>query len=102
VCDADGKNRKQLTKTGSANFAPFFHPDNKRIIFASNAKDPKGRVFQLNLINDDGTNEEQVTAEGNFNAFPMFTRDGKHLIFVSDRNARGRYEFNIFLADWVD
>ena len=102
VCDEDGRNRRQLTKTGSANFAPFFHPDNKRIIFASNAKDQKGRAFQLNLINDDGTNEEQVTVEGNFNAFPMFTRDGKHLVFVSDRNARGRYEFNIFLADWVD
>jgi len=102
VCDADGKNRRQLTNTGSANFAPFFHPDNKRVIFASNAQDAKGRMFHLYLMNDDGSNKEQITFDGNFNAFPMFTRDGKHLIFVSDRYAKGRYEFNIFLADWVE
>jgi len=47
LCDADGKNRKQLTSTGSANFAPIFHPDNRRIIYASNKKDPRGRSFHL-------------------------------------------------------
>lgn len=102
ICDADGKNRKQLTSTGSANFAPFFHPDNKRVIYASNRNDPKGRSFHLYVSNDDGSNVRQVTFGGNFNAFPMFTRDGKQLVFVSDRNAKGRYEFNIFIADWTD
>ncbi len=102
VCDADGKNRKQLTNTGSANFAPFFHPDDRRIIYASNAEDPKGREFHLYLINDNGSGKERITFGGNFNAFPMFSRDGKQVVFVSDRNAKGRYEFNIFLADWTD
>ena len=102
VSDSDGKNRKQLTNTGTANFAPFFHPDNKRITYASNMKDPKGRSFHLYIMKDDGTGVEQVTFGGVFNAFPMFSRDGKHLVFVSDRNAKGRYEFNIFVADWVE
>ena len=102
VANADGSNRKQLTNTGSANFAPIFHPDNKRIIYASNVTDPKGRTFNLYLINDDGTKREQVTAVGSFNAFPMFTHDGKKLVFISDRNAKGRYEFNVFIADWVE
>ncbi|MBI3004446.1 MAG: PD40 domain-containing protein [Ignavibacteriales bacterium] len=102
VSDGDGKNRKQLTNTATANFAPFFHPDNKRIIYASNMKDPKGRSFHLYIMKDDGTNVEQVTFGGVFNAFPMFSRDGKKVVFVSDRNAKGRYEFNVFLADWVE
>ena len=102
VCDADGMNRKQLTNTGTANFAPFFHPDNKRIIFASNVKDPRGRNFELYMMNVDGSNLEQITFGGHFNAFPMFTRDGKKLVFISDRNAQGSYEFNVFLADWVE
>ncbi|HXF99701.1 MAG TPA: hypothetical protein VNL69_02900, partial [Bacteroidota bacterium] len=31
IMDADGSNKRQLTNNGAANFAPFFHPDNKRI-----------------------------------------------------------------------
>ena len=102
VCDADGSNRKELTHTGTANFAPFIHPDDKRIIFSSNMKDPRGRNFELYVMNDDGSNLEEVTFGGYFNSFPMFTRDGKTIMFVSDRNARDPYEFNVFLADWVE
>lgn len=101
ICDADGKNRRQLTHNGAANFAPIFHPDNKRIIFSSNMNDPRSRSFDLFIMNIDGTNLQRVTY-GGFNSFPMFTRDGKKLVFVSDRNARDRYEFNVFIADWVE
>jgi Tol biopolymer transport system component len=102
TCDADGSGRTQLTNNNAANFAPFFQPGDKKIIYASNVGDPKGRAFQLYLMNTDGTNSEQVTGEGNFNAFPMFSSDGKKFVFVSDRNAKGRYEFNIFIADWAE
>ena len=102
VSDADGSHKRQLTTNNSANFAPFFHPDNKRIIYASNVRDPHGRSFQLYLMSDDGSNNTQVTYDGSFNAFSMFSRDGGKLVFVSDRNAKGRYEFNVFIADWVD
>jgi Tol biopolymer transport system component len=54
------------------------------------------------MMNVDGSNLEQITFGGHFNAFPMFTRDGKKLVFISDRNAQGSYEFNVFLADWVE
>jgi Tol biopolymer transport system component len=47
VMDADGSNRRQVTRNGAANFAPFWHPDGKRVIFASNHHDPKGRNFDL-------------------------------------------------------
>jgi TolB protein len=101
TCDADGKNHRQLTNNGNANFAPFFLPGDKQIIFASNMKDPGGRFFDLFVMNADGTALEQITFGGHFNAFAMLSRDGKKVVFVSDRNAVGKYEFNVFVADWV-
>lgn len=100
VMNADGSDVRQVTRNGAANFAPFFHPDGQRIIFASNLTDRKG-TFHLYLIKDDGTGLEPVTSEGAFNSFPMFSPDGTKLVWVSDRNAKSRGEFNIFLADWV-
>ncbi|MCE9557321.1 MAG: hypothetical protein K8R88_00065, partial [Armatimonadetes bacterium] len=43
VMDADGGNKRQVTRLGCASFAPFIHPDGKRVIFGSNYGDPKGR-----------------------------------------------------------
>ncbi len=102
VIDADGKNRRQVTSNGKANFAPFFHPNNKQIIFSSNLGDAeRGRNFDLYLINDDGTGIERVTYCPEFDGFPIFTRDGKKIIFASNRNAKVRGETNVFIADWV-
>jgi TolB protein len=102
VMNADGSGIRQVTANGASNFAPFFHPDGRRIIFASNQQAPKDQkgAFHLYLINDDGTGLEQVTFTGSFNSFPMFSPDGRKLVWVSDRNA-ARGEFNIFVADWV-
>jgi len=102
VMNADGTHRRQITSNGAANFAPFFHPDNRRIIFASNMADPQGRDFDLYLINVDGTGLERVTYNPTFDGFPMFTHDGKKLVFASNRNGRVRGETNLFIADWKD
>ena len=102
VMNADGSNKRQITNNGAANFAPFFHPDDKRIMFASNMGDPLGRNFDLFLINIDGSGLERVTFNETFDAFPMFTRDGKKLVFASNRDGKVPHETNIFLADWVE
>jgi len=102
VMDADGTNVRQVTHNGAANFAPFFHPDGRRIIFSSNMHDPTGRTFSLYIINIDGTGLKRITYGASFDSFPMFTRDGKKLVFCSNRNAQHPGEFNIFIADWVD
>jgi Tol biopolymer transport system component len=90
-----------LTNNGKANFAPFFTPDDQKVIFSSNMDDPKGRNFELYLINLDGTGLERVTYEETFDGFPMFSPDGKKLVFASNRNGRVRGETNIFIADWI-
>ncbi len=102
VMDADGSNKRQITNNGAANFAPYFHPDGRRIIFSSNMHDPKGRSFELYMINIDGTGLERITYFPPFNSFPMFSHDGKKLVFSSNRGAKVRGETNIFIADWRD
>ncbi|HKI93963.1 MAG TPA: hypothetical protein VJ992_01610 [Gemmatimonadales bacterium] len=102
VMNADGSNQHQITSLGGANFAPFFTPDGKRIIFASNYTDPKSRNFDLYLINLDGTGLTQVTTDQDFDAFPMFSPDGKQLVFASNRYGSVPGETNIFIADWVE
>jgi Tol biopolymer transport system component len=42
VADADGKNAKQITNLGNANWAPNFTPDSKHIIFCSNHEYKRG------------------------------------------------------------
>jgi Tol biopolymer transport system component len=102
TCNVDGSDLKQVTHLGKANWAPFFHPSGKKIIFSSNHHSKKGYDFQLFMINDDGTGLEQITNESMFNAFPMFSPDGKKLIYSSNRNNHGTRDTNLFIADWVD
>ena len=102
MMNADGTNKRQITRLDAASFAPFLHPDGRRIIFASNHHDRGGRNFDLYLINTDGTGLERVTFNATFDGFPMFSPDGRRLVFASNRNARARGDTNIFIADWVE
>jgi Tol biopolymer transport system component len=100
--NADGSNKRQVTSLGVASFAPYFLPDGKRIIFASNYPNIRGRDFNLFVINVDGTGLEQVTFNDTFDGFPMFSPDGRKLVFASNRNAAARGDTNVFIADWVE
>ena len=88
VMDADGANKRQVTKLGAASFAPYFHPDGKRIVFSSNHPNPRGRAFDIYMIGDDGNGLERVTSEPSFDGFPMFSPDGKKLVFASNRGGK--------------
>ena len=100
VMNADGSNLRQLTSNGAANFAPYWTPDGKRLIFSSNLHNVKGRDFELFLIDADGKNLERVTHHPDFDGFPMFSPDGKTLVFASNRNQKTRGDTNIFTARW--
>jgi TolB protein len=104
IMRADGTQKKQLTSNGAANFAPFFHPNGRQIIFASNVNnpDPRSPNFDLFVINRDGSGLRQVTFDEGFDGFPMFTNDAKKLIWASNRNAKSEGETNVFIADWVE
>ena len=104
VMRADGSDKRQITQNGAANFAPYFHPNGRQIIFASNVNNPNPRSpnFDLFLVNRDGTGLQQITFDEGFDGFPMFTNDAKHLIWASNRNGKTEGETNVFIADWVD
>ena len=101
VARADGSDPRQVTSNGKANFAPYFFPDGRRIIFVSNLAG-EVRNFDLWTVGVDGSGLEQVTFDPDFDGFPMFSRDGKHLVFASNRGGKVEGETNIFLAEWVD
>jgi len=67
VMDSDGSNKRLLLRNGATNFAPSWHPNGRRIIFASNKDDWRedirqyGHNFELYLINIDGTGLERIT-----------------------------------------
>ncbi len=101
--DSDGSHKRQLTNNAGTNFAPYFFPDGKHIIFSSNMDDTS-RVplnFDLYSIDTDGQNLERITTNPTFDGFPMFSPDGKKLVFASNRNATLPHETNVFIADWI-
>jgi len=100
--DIDGSNVERLTDNGAANFAPFFHPDGKRIILSSNQGDERGREFDLYSVHTETKEIERITHTQDFDGFPMFSPDGKYFVWCSNRfNARDG-ETNVFICEWVD
>ncbi len=102
TCNVDGSNLKQVTHLGKANWAPYFHPSGKKIIFSSNHHSKRGYDFQIYMMNEDGTGLEALTTESIFNAFAMFSPDGKKLVFSSNRDNGGGRDTNVFIADWKE
>ena len=102
VMDREGGQKRQITTLGAASFAPSWHPDGKRLIFASNYKDPKQRNFDIFMVNLDGTGLEQITFNDTFDGFPMFSPDGRHLVFASNRHGTKVGETDVFIADWIE
>jgi TolB protein len=100
VMNADGTGQRQVTQLGGANFAPFFTPDGKRIIFSSNHKSPRSRNFDLYVVGQDGTGLEQITTHPEFDGFPQFSPDGRHLVWASNRHSARVGDTNIFIAEW--
>jgi Tol biopolymer transport system component len=102
IMRGDGSGKRQITHNGAANFGPYFFPDGKRVIFASNLGSGGGvDNFELYAINVDGAGLERVTYSAGFDGFPVFSPDGKKLVWSSARNAKAKNEINVFVADWV-
>jgi len=102
VMNVDGSYQRMVIHVPGPSFAPYFHPDGKRIIFASNYKHLEGLDFDLYLVNLDGTGLEQITTSPEFDAFPMFSPDGRRLVWISGRGRKVPHESNVFIADWVE
>ncbi len=89
ICDADGKNVRQVTKftNGEQVYTPQWSPDGKRIAFGYSADDKQS----VAIVNEDGT-DFKVVVRGVDARNPVFSPDGGSLIYTA---AEGGI-FNIF------
>jgi Tol biopolymer transport system component len=101
VINADGSGEQALTDTEGVNWGPYWHPDNKHIIYAAaDHSDPTKRPnYDLYWMNVDTGKKVRLTFAPGADVLPVFSPDGKKLMWTSTRD--GRQPAQIYLADFV-
>lgn len=112
VMDKDGENPRRITHSGddgATNWAPYPHPDGKRIVFASNRDDfdqtvpgQYGYNFELYLIGMDGQGLRRLTFNRNFDGFPMFSADGSRLVWCGNVVDARPHDTDALIGDWSE
>jgi Tol biopolymer transport system component len=93
----DGTDQRQITKFGAMSWAPYIHPSNQYVIFASNKLGFEN--FELFLVDIDGKKQPvRVTYSDGFDGLPVPSPDGTQMAWTSSRG--GGREGQIFLAQW--
>jgi len=99
--DSDGHDVRQVTKLGKASFAPYFHPDGKRIIFRATRRTRRDVTSIFYMINVDGYRPWSGSRRTDVRRLPDVLRaTAKRLVFGSNRNGAKEGDTNIFIADW--
>jgi TolB protein len=93
VCDVDGKNLKQLTKTRETEASPTWSPDSRTICFSSEAS---GRNALYTITTDGGAMKRlSIGGVGNLTE-PDWSPDGKLIAFTQMR--RGGFDICVVPA----
>lgn len=88
IMNADGTNRRQITKGVHALGAAFFSPDGNKLAFLGRMN--SNESFNLFTVNVDGTNLRQITTDQNVKGVPSFSPDGKKIIYKKSHLRRQR------------
>jgi TolB protein len=106
---ADGKHEVQLTDDlKTVNWAPYFHPSGKYIIWAraDYSRGPQFatyNLFTMEVEYDDesfrGGEVRQITFAPSADILPVFSPDGKKLMWTSTRTEGGSSQ--LWIADWL-
>lgn len=78
--DADGRNRRQVTKGAGGYLLPAWSPDGELLAFAS----PRRGLPEIGVIKSDGTGERIITR----GLLPAWSPDGKWLAFFREEGSR--------------
>lgn len=92
----------QLTNDDNVNWAPFWHPGGKHIMYTTSAAGHTNyEVFMMdadpgNLDDEEargpvryGTNKRRITHATGFDGLPVFNADGTYMMWTSQRTASG-------------
>lgn len=106
---ADGQHEVQLTNDlSTVNWAPFFHPSGKYIIWAraDYSRGPQGANFDLYTMDVTMTPTtvtggaiQRITFDEKADVLPVFSPDGKRLMWTSSRTPDGSSQ--LWIADWL-
>ena len=93
----DGSDQRQITDFGSMSWAPYAHPSDEYIFFASNKLGFTN--FEVYIVDMEGKREPvRVTYTDGFDGLPVPSPDGAKLTWTSNRAGGGGGQ--IYLADW--
>ncbi|MCB9845538.1 MAG: PD40 domain-containing protein [Phycisphaeraceae bacterium] len=108
-----------ITDDGYVNWAPFFHPSGKFLVYASSGKYHSYDVFAIELDPENGyatppetRRKRRITFAEGFDGLPAFNSDGSLMMWTSQRTlGDDRAESQLWLArvnpgaavtDWTD
>jgi serine/threonine protein kinase/Tol biopolymer transport system component len=83
IMAADGNNRKKLTFSDSADFAPAVSSDGRYIVFVSN----RAGAYHIWRMDADGGNPKQLT-KGSYDVAPSCSPDSQWVIYSSEASGR--------------
>jgi len=85
IMDADGSDRKRLTRNNMEDFKPVFSPDGSKIVFMSGklGKDKGINGLGIYSMNVDGTGRRRLTNEDTYDSEPAFSPDGRTIAFAT-------------------
>ena len=100
----------QLTDNGHVNFAPYWHPNGRYLVYITS--EIGHHNYEIFLMDADpghlpgsrgtikyGTGGRRVTNAAGFDGFPAFNRDGTKMIWTSQRD--GSNTSHVWVADFV-
>ena len=92
VMDADGRNRRAITRFGGTDdINPKWTPDGQRIVFEARGRRTRSDIASIVL---DGSDLRLLLATPAWETNPIPSPDGTKIVFTSDRDRPGRDRIN--------
>ena len=77
------KSERQVTNDSNVNWGPYWHPDDRHIIYATSRHGHTN--YELYVMRDDGSHNIRITYTDGADILPVFSDDGKYLMWTSKR-----------------